>query len=229
MRTHFHEELEALEMDILGMGEFTERAIQRAVEALVTGDVALANEVIAEDDVVDARYLDVEQRIMQLLALQTPVASDLRMVTTLLHSNLHLERIADMAVNVANIGRSVVEYPKSDRVLGRVQEMGDLVRPMIRTAMEALARRDLDLATKLTQMDDPVDRLNMGIYGEVLALADDRRLLEWGLRMIVISRLLERAGDHVVDIGEQVAFLVTGEFHEFTDASHPMAPGADGL
>lgn len=229
MRTHFHAELEALEMDVLGMGQLVERAIERAVRSLVTSDVALATEVIAEDDGVDARYLDVEQRIMQLLALQTPVASDLRMVSTLLHCNLHLERIADMAVNVANIGRSVAGFPTSDRVLGRVQEMGDLVRPMVRTSMDALARRDLDLCLKLPVMDDPVDRLNMGMYHEVLALADDRRQLEWGLRMIVISRLLERAGDHAVDVAEQVGFLITGEFREFTDASHPEAPGSEGV
>lgn len=229
MRTHFHEELESLEMDVLGMGQLVERAIERAVRSLVTGDAALATEVIAEDDGVDARYLDVEQRIMQLLALQTPVASDLRMVSALLHCNLHLERIADMAVNVANIGRSVVGFPTSDRVLGRVQEMGDLVRPMVRTSMDALARRDLDLCLRLPVLDDPVDRLNMGMYEEILALADDRRLLEWGLRMIVISRLLERAGDHAVDIAEQVGYLITGEFREFTDASHPEAPGSEGV
>lgn len=228
MRSHFHSALEALELEVLGMGELVERAIERGVRSLVTADDALATAVIAEDDAIDAKYLDVEQRIMQVLALQTPVAGDLRMVTTLLHSNLHLERIADMAVNVANIGRAVSGFPRSDRVLERIQEMGDLVRPMVRTAMEALARRDADMALRLSQMDDPVDRLNMGMYQEVLALEGDRRQLEWGLRMIVISRLLERAGDHAVDIAEQVNFLITGEFREFTDASHPGGSGADG-
>jgi phosphate transport system protein len=92
---------------------------------------------------------------------------------------------------------------------------------MLRTAMEAFARRDLDLCLKLPEMDEPVDRLNRGMYREVAALAADQATLEWGIRMNVVARQLERVGDHAVDVGEQVGFLLTGEFREFTDASHP--------
>jgi phosphate transport system protein len=171
--------------------------------------------------------MSVEGRSLQVLALQTPVAGDLRLLSVILHSNLHLERIGDQAVNVAKIYRSVVDLPSSSTIVAHIREMGDVVRPMIRTAMEAFARRDLDLCLRLPEMDDPVDRLNLGMYKEVAALADDPPLLNWGLRMLLVARQLERVGDHSVDIGEQVGFLLTGEFREFTDASHPVDLSTD--
>jgi phosphate transport system protein len=226
-RRRFHGELEQLEVDIQSMGELAEAAVAHAVEALVGRDERLAESVIEGDDAIDERYLSVESRTLQVLALQTPVAGDLRLMSALLHTNLHLERIGDQAVNVAKIYRSVRSLPTSATILAHLQEMGDVVRPMIRTAMEAFARRDLDLCLKLPEMDDPVDRLNLGMYKEVSALADDQPLLDWGLRMLLIARQLERVGDHSVDIGEQVGFLLTGEFREFTDASHPVHIGPD--
>jgi phosphate transport system protein len=227
-RTHFREELERLELDLLGMGELAERSIARGVEALVRHDSQLADEVIAADDEIDEQYLSIENRSLHVLALQTPVAGDLRLLSVILHANLHLERIGDQAVNVAKIYRSVEDLPTSAMIVSHIQEMGDIIRPMIRTAMEAFAKRDLDLCLRLPEMDDPVDRLNLGMYKEVAALADDRQLLNWGLRMLLVARQLERVGDNSVDIGEQVGFLLTGEFREFTDASHPVhiAPDA---
>jgi phosphate transport system protein len=222
IRSHFHEELDALELDILAMGELAERSVGRAVEALARNDRDDVEAVIAGDDEIDTRYLSVEQRIVELLALQTPVASDLRLITSMLHVNLHLERIGDMAVNIAKTTRSIMDLPSSGAILAHIQEMSDVVRPMIRTAMEAFRTRDLDLCLRLPAMDDPVDRLNLGMYKEVAALAGDPDALNWGLRMILIARQLERVGDHAVDIGEQIGFLLTGEFREFTDASHPV-------
>lgn len=227
-RSRFHEELEQLELELLGMGELAERAVGRAVAAVVERDDGTAEAVIRDDDEVDERYISIENRTLQLLALQTPVATDLRLLSAILHSNLHLERIGDQAVNIAKTYRSVKDLPSSPAILVHIQEMGDVVRPMIRTAMEAFAHRDLNLCLRLPEMDDPVDRLNLGMYQEVAALADDEPLLNWGLRMILVARQLERVGDHAVDIGEQVGFLLTGEFREFTDASHPIdtIPGA---
>src|SRR6185295_5891674 len=111
----------------------------------------------------------------------------------------------------------------SEIVVSHLREMGEVVTAMLRTALSALAQRDVGMAEKLPGMDDPVDRLNRNMYREVAALASDPQLLEWGIRMNVVSRQLERVGDNAVDIGEQVAFLLTGEFREFTDASHPSA------
>jgi phosphate transport system protein len=221
-RPHFHEELEAIELEILGMGELAERAVARSVDALVRGDVAEADDVISHDDDIDERYMDVEARALSLLALQTPVATDLRMISAIIHINLHLERIGDMAVNIAKIFRSVAELPTNSTIVQQIREMDDVVRPMIRVALEAFSHRDLELCLKLPEMDDPVDRLNLGMYEEVAALAADPAALDWGLRMNMVARQLERVGDHAVDIGEQVGFLLTGEFREFTDASHPV-------
>jgi phosphate transport system protein len=172
-------------------------------------------------DEVDELYLDVERRILGLFALQTPVASDLRLLTALLHINLHLERIADQAVNMAKITKLADGLPQSPKVLQHLEEMGALALGMVGAAMAALARRDLELAHELPRMDDPIDRLNRGMLGQVLEVSEDKQMLEWGIRMYVVSRQLERVGDNAVDIGEQVAFLVIGEFREFTDASHP--------
>ena len=225
-RRHFHEELDGLELDVLGMGEVGERMLAGAMEALAGDDTAAADRVIDSDDDLDNRYMAVERRTLELLALQTPVAVDLRLISAILHTNVHLERVGDMAVNIAKIVKVVHGLPVNQTILSHLAEMGDIARQMLRAAMDALARRDIELATKLPEMDDPVDRLNRGMYREVASCAWDPQMLEWAIRMMVVSRQLERIGDHAVDIAEQVAFLITGEFREFTDASHPTVEGA---
>jgi phosphate transport system protein len=223
-RKRFHDELAALESEILGMGDRAQLAVGKAVESLIKKNGTLAQEVIDEDDAIDATYLDIEQRLLNLLATQTPVASDLRLVVAIMHMNLHLERVGDQAVNIAKMGRATLDLPASETVVSHLSEMGDVVQSMLRTAMDAFARRDAELAERLPEMDEPVDRLNRGMYREVMVLAGDPQQLEWGIRMNVVSRQLERVGDNAVDIGEQVAFLLTGEFREFSDASHPAPP-----
>jgi phosphate transport system protein len=222
-RSQFHEDLEALELDVLAMGQLAEQALGRAVDVLVAGDEREAAAVVAGDDVIDDHYLSVERRWLEVLALQTPVATDLRLLSAIVHINLHLERVGDMAVNIVKIARATSGLPKHASILTHLQEMADVVRPMITRALDAFVRRDLQLAESLPAMDDPVDRLNRNMYREVLACAGDADMLEWAIRMMVVSRQLERAGDHAVDIAEQVAFLLTGQFQEFSDASHPEA------
>jgi phosphate transport system protein len=221
VRQRFHKELRDLEDAVQRTGAEARSLFEKALQALASGDPAVCDQVIRGDDVVDKLYLDVEQRILNLFALQTPVASDLRLLTALLHVNLHLERIADQAVNLAKIAELTHDLRQNPRLLQRLQEMGAIALRMVAVAMDALARRDLDLARQLPQMDDPIDRLNRGMLEEVLKSTADKGMLEWGIRMHLVSRQIERIGDNAVDIGEQVAFLVTGEFHEFTDASHP--------
>ena len=220
-RQRFHEELGALEDNVQQTGVQAQRLLERALQALASGDLSICEDVVGGDDAVDALYLDVEQRILRLFALQTPVASDLRLVTALLHINLHLERIGDQAVNLAKIITTASGLPPNRAVLHDLEEMGAVALGMVGAAMDALARRDLALACRLPEMDDPVDALNRGMLDKVLAGSDDKAMLEWGVRMYVVSRQLERIGDNAVDIAEQVAFLVTGQFREFTDASHP--------
>jgi phosphate transport system protein len=220
-RGHFHEELEQMELGLLTLGELAGNAVRSAVDAVVAHDDGLAERVIAADDEVDRLYLEIDQGTISLLALQSPVAADLRLVSVIMHSGLHLERIGDQAVNIAKVFLITKDLPRSATIVQHLGEMGDIVVEMVRTAMDALRRRDRELCTKLPAMDDPVDRLNRNMHFEVAKLADDAQALDWGMHMNLAARALERVGDNAVDIGEQVSFLLTGEFREFTDASHP--------
>jgi phosphate transport system protein len=227
-RTHFHRELDRMEAELLTLGDLAAAAVARAVDAVVRHDGSVAEAVIAGDDEIDRLYLGLDQGMLSLLALQAPVAADLRLVSVIMHSSLHLERIGDQAVNVAKIFRVTSDLPSNATIVQHIAEMGDIVVEMVRTATEALRRRDLELCTRLPVMDDPVDRLNRNMHFEVAKLADDPRALDWGMHMNLAARALERVGDNAVDIGEQVSFLLTGEFREFTDASHPGGVVADG-
>jgi phosphate transport system protein len=221
-RESFHETLHGIELPLLELGELAGSAVQRAVEAVGTRDEEKARKVIADDDAIDELYLKIDHGTLSLLALQSPVAADLRLISAILHSCLHLERIGDQAVNVAKLHLATRDAPGSDAMRGQIREMGDLVVQMLRTAMEAFAKRDVELCQKLPEMDDPVDRLNRRTHLEALKLADDAGALDWGLHMNLAARALERVGDNAVDIAEQVNYLVTGEFREFTDASHEV-------
>ena len=221
VRHRYSEELRALEAEVQRTATQAQLLLDKALQALVSGDLAISDQVVTGDDEVDELYLDVERRILHLFALQTPVATDLRLLTALLHINLHLERVGDQAVNIAKMARLAEGLPQIPEVLQDLEQMGKMALRMVGSAMNALARRDVDLAGKLPELDDPIDELNREMLPKVLAASDDKRLLEWGIRMYVVSRQIERIGDNAVDIAEQVAFLVTGQFREFTDASHP--------
>ena len=177
--------------------------------------------MIAFDDDVDRRYLQIEDGIQSLLARQTPVATDLRLVLAMLHVNLHLERMADYCVTIAKLTKLVADVEPDAMLLQSLQEMGERAEEMIRVALDAFASRDLQAAESLVDLDELIDRANRRVVGRVLGSSGDPGVREWGLRMMLVSRAIERIGDHAVDIGEQVAYLVTGEFREFTDASHP--------
>lgn len=218
---HFHDQLDLLEVGVLALGGMAERSLGSAMESLSKQDPELADVVIAGDDELDALYMTIEKQVFELLALQNPMGVDLRLISAVLHTNMHLERIGDMAVNIAKIGKAARGLPTNETMLSHLNEMTDVVRPMIRTAVEAFAKRDLELAMKVVEMDEPVDRINRGMYRLVAQSGDSSEMLEWAARMMVVSRQLERAGDYAVDIAEQVAFLLTGEFREFTDASRP--------
>ena len=218
-REQFHDKLQETELQLLTLGELAGAQVKRSVDALLTSDDRAAQQVIDGDDEIDTLYLRIDQEILGMLALQSPVAGELRLVSAILHSNLHLERVGDQAVNIAKMYLASNHLPGSPLLRQQIEEMGEIVVRMLRTAMEAFARRDLELCQKLNEMDDPVDRLNRATHLEALKLADDPRALDWGLHMNLVARALERVGDNAVDIGEQIAFLVTGDFNEFTDAS----------
>ena len=221
MRVSFHEELAELEQSLQGEGELVVRSVQAASRALVEQDLELADEVIAFDDEVDERYFAIQDGIQSLLARQTPVATDLRLVLAMLHINLHLERMADYCVTIAKLTKLGSGAPTEPRIVASLAEMGVRAEEMTRVALRSFQHRDLERAEALVELDELIDRANRRTVEHVLELSAEQR--EWGLRMLVVSRCLERIGDHAVDIGEQTAYLVTGEFREFTDASHPEA------
>jgi phosphate transport system protein len=221
MRMSFQEELDRLEANLQEESELVLRSLRGAINALQEQDAELADEVVAFDDEVDARYLEVSQGIEQLLARQTPVAVDLRLVLAVLHINLGLERMADLCVTIAKLTKLSAELKHDETMVEAFEEMGTRAEEMIRVAMRSFAERDQEGAESLVELDELIDRANRRVVSHVLDLGNDPALREWGLRMIIVSRCLERIGDHAVDIGEQTAYLVTGEFREFTDASHP--------
>ena len=218
-RSHFHQELEALERSIHEIGDRAHGLIGKSVRALVEGDLDLAEEVRQGDDVIDRMYLDVHNRWINLMARQQPMGMDLRLMSVLLHMNVTLERTGDQCVNIAKLADLSRGLPRVERVAEQIIEMGDLVRPMLRTAIDSFVRRDPDEARLLPAMDEPVDRINKNMYREVVALGSDPKLLEWATHMMMAARALERIGDQAVDVGEQVVFLVSGEFHDFNEES----------
>ncbi len=221
VRLSFQEELDRLEANLQEESELILRSLRGALNALEQQDAELADEVIAFDDEVDARYLLIGQGIEQLLARQTPVAIDLRLVLAVLHINLGLERMADLCVTIAKLTKLAAELVPDDMLMEAFEEMGSRAEEMIRVAMKSFADRDLAGAESLVDLDELIDRANRRLVTHVLELGNDSERREWGLRMIIVSRCLERIGDHAVDVGEQTAYLITGEFREFTDASHP--------
>jgi phosphate transport system protein len=224
MRLSFTEELAQLEASLQEEGDLVLRALRSSLNALARGDDELADEVINFDDQVDARYMQIEEGVQSLLARQTPVAADLRLVLAVLRVNLHLERMADYCVTVAKLTKLMGNLNVTDEAIGRsIEDMGQRAEQMIRVALEAFATRDAKKAETLVDLDELIDRANRNATEDVLSLGDSPEEREYGLRMLVVSRCVERIGDHAVDIGEQVVYLVTGEFREFSDASHPAA------
>ncbi len=223
MRATFHEELDRLQGLVERESEAVRRSIRGCVKALEEEDLELADEVIAFDDEIDRLWLEIEEGIQVLLARQTPVARDLRLVLAMIHVNLHLERMADYCVTVAKLVKLASGLGSDETLVEGFREMGLRAEEMLVVAMDSFSSRDLEGAQRLVELDELIDRANRRVVTHVLELGADSSLREWGLRMIVVSRALERIGDHAVDIGEQTAYLVTGEFREFTDASHPAA------
>jgi phosphate transport system protein len=225
-RTHFQEELAGLERAALGGLDLVASALDRALETIQNQDIELASMVIADDDRIDGRYLEVHQGILSLLALQAPVAGDLRLVAALLHVIKHVERMGDQCVNMAKLVPLDGHEPPSDaRMLDLIQRMGDQARAQVVQCGQAFERRDVDMAQDLVRQDDEIDRLNRDVFQNALELGDEADRREWAMHMMLVGRSIERIGDNAVDIGEQTAFVVTGLFREFEDASHPeLAP-----
>ncbi len=219
-RANFLEELRLLEEQALGGLDLVADQLDRTLEAVQHQDIELASIVILDDDRLDGRYLEVHQGILSLLALQAPVASDLRTVAALLHVIKHAERMGDQCVNIAKmLPLSGHEPPTDAETLEKIEQMGRLVRSEVEQAKQAFSLRDIDLAEDLVRQDEQVNFLNRECFRRAVEIGTDADRREWAMTMMLVSRALERIGDNAVDIGEQVAFVVTGLFREFSDAS----------
>jgi phosphate transport system protein len=221
-RAHYQEELEKLEQQALDGLDLVVGTLDRTIEAAEHQDVELAELVIADDDRIDGRYLEVHQSILTLLATQAPVATDLRLISALLHVMKNMERMGDQCVNIAKVIPIAGHEPPADEEMVRdIVTMGKQARSLITQAKRAFADRDVDLARDLVRQDDVIDNLNREVFNLALQVGDTEDRREWAMTMMLVARALERVGDNAVDVGEQVAFVVTGLFREFEDASHP--------
>ncbi len=221
-RIHYAEDLKALEERALGGLDLVLETLERTIEACEQQDAELAQVVIADDDRIDGRYLEVHQAILTLLATQAPVATDLRLIAALLHVMRCIERMGDQCVNIAKVVPIAgAEAPTDQKLLESIVAMGNQVRSLVKQAKHAFASRDTELAHDLVRQDDVVD-LNRECFSLALEIGDEHDRREWAMTMLLAARALERLGDNAVDIGEQIVFVVTGEFVEFEDASHPL-------
>jgi phosphate transport system protein len=221
-RLHYQDHLDALEKNCLGGLDLVVASLDRTMEAVEHQDMELAELVIADDDRIDGRYLEVHQEILTLLATQAPVATDLRLISALLHVMHSIERMGDQCVNISKvIPLTGHDAPVHDEMVDRILLMGKQGRSMLSQAKKAFEGRDVELARDLVRQDDLIDNLNKECFQIAVRVGDEQDVREWAMTMMLVARALERIGDNAVDIGEQVAFVVTGLFREFEDASHP--------
>jgi phosphate transport system protein len=228
MRTEFQTELDRLEELLQEEAALVARALRDTLDSIKMQDSGLADHVILFDDQIDAHFLAVDAGIEMLLARQAPVATDLRLVLSMLHINLHLERMADQCVNISKMLKTVQPAGLPDELIEQFDAMGARAEQMIRVAMDSFAARDLDRAESLVDLDNLIDDHNRAMVKRVIEIGGDDQQREAGLMAVLMSRCIERVGDNAVDIGEQTAFLVTGAFREFQDASHNSGGTARG-
>ena len=222
-RVHYAEELDRLEAQTVSGIDLVVEQLDRTLAAVRERDTGAAEMVILDDDRVDGRYVEVHQGLLSLIALQAPVATDLRRISAMLDVIRHIERMGDQCVNIAKLIPLAGDPPAVDGGIGaRIDAMGQQVRDMALQAARAFADRDERAALELVALDDSIDELNREMFPLALELAADATAREWAMRMVQVARWLERIGDYAVDIGEQAAFVVTGQFQEFEDASHPQ-------
>ena len=223
-RSHFEDELRELEERALGGIDIVIDQLDRTLEALAHQDVELAALVIADDDRIDGRYLEVHQGILSLLARQAPVAGDLRLVAALLHVIVRIERMGDQCVNICKqLPLSGHEPPSQPEIIALLLRMGEIARSEVSQARRSFADRDVGLAADLVRQDREVNQIQREIFRLAIDIGDDIDTREWAMHMTLVARCLERIGDNAVDVGEQTTFVVTGLFREFPGTSQTGA------
>jgi phosphate transport system protein len=224
-RHQFRETLRKLEEQTLEGLDMVVGQLDRALDAVTYQDVELAGMVVADDDRIDGRYLEVHQGILSLLATQAPVATDLRIVAALLHTLRCMERMGDQCVNIAKlVPLSGYEPPKDKDILDALERMGQLAHSQVVEIRAAFGTRNVDLARDLVRQDSEINHLNRIIFRRAVDVGDNLEMREWAMFMILVARCLERIGDNTVDIAEQVVFVVTGLFREMADSASSAEP-----
>ena len=206
---HFQEELEALQSRLLEMGGLAEERVSTAVQSLVGRDIASIEHVLYGDEPINALHVEIDSRCFKLLALHQPMATDLRAIVAVVKINTDLERVGDLAVNIAEAAKRYAVHPPVKKLID-IPQMGDIAQEMLHDALDAFVRRDTKLAQQVLNEDDRLDGLKTQIFRELLDyMLKDPATVEPALDLILVSRHLERIGDHATNVAEDVIFMVS--------------------
>ncbi len=206
---HFQEELDAMQSRLLEMGGLAEERVRAAIEGLSSRDTGLIERVMHGDEPVNRLHIEVDERCFRLLALHQPMATDLRAIVAAVKINSDLERVGDLAVNIAEAATRYVTHPPVKKLID-IPKMGALAQAMLRDALDAYVKRDIGLAQQVLNDDDELDGLKTQVFRELLTyMLQDPATIEPALDLILVSRHLERIGDHATNIGEDVIFMVS--------------------
>jgi phosphate transport system protein len=215
---HFQEELELLQQRLLSMGGLGEERLRDSVRAVSQRDPGLVDRVLAGDEPINALHIEIDDRCFKLLALHQPMAADLRAIVAAVKINTDLERVGDLAVNIAEAGKRYLQHPPVKPLID-IPRMGDIAQRMLRDALDSFVRRDIHLAQAVLAADDQLDALKTQIFRELLTfMLSEPSTIEPALDLILISRHLERIGDHATNIAEDVIFMVSAK-----DVRHHVA------
>jgi phosphate transport system protein len=208
---HFQEELEQLKTRLLEMGGLAEDRVRSSVQGLVERDAALIDRVIGGDAPINNLHIEIDSRCFRLLALHQPMAVDLRAIVSAVKINTDLERVGDLAINIAEAGRRYMRHPPVKELID-IPRMADIAQEMLRDALDAYVRRDIELAHRVLNEDDALDSLKTQVFRELLTyMLQDTTKIEPSLDLILISRHLERIGDHATNVAEDVIFMVSAK------------------
>jgi phosphate transport system protein len=215
---HFREELEALQGRLLEMGGLAEERVRAALEGLVSREPALINKVLAGDEPINQLHIEVDNRCFRLLALHQPMATDLRAIVAAVKINTDLERVGDLAVNIAEASKRYIGHAPVKQLID-IPQMGQIAQAMLRDALDAFVKRDTELATRVLNEDDRLDSLKTQVFRDLLThMLQNQSTVEPSLDLILVSRHLERIGDHATNIAEDVIFMVSA-----LDVRHHLA------
>ena len=208
---HFQEELDALQARLLEMGGLAEERVRAAVQGLSARDVALIDRTMKGDEPVNQLHVEIDDRCFRLLALHQPMATDLRSIVAAVKINSDLERVGDLAVNIAEAAKRYVGHAPVAQLID-IPRMGDIAQAMLRDALDSYVRRDIPLARSVLNCDDELDALKTQVFRDLLSyMLKDPTTIEPALDLILVSRHLERIGDHATNIAEDVIFMVSAQ------------------